>query len=557
LPRWVIFSIPAVQNMDPARFGLQSKIVLITATAVILVAGVSTLTALWLTGGPVEEEVYRRALVLGRLTTPQLISRDGLQNPESLVKILTRLEHDQPGLVQCDVYTHEPQPHLLVSTNPKGDHTELDNLPDVENYNGFFRPGKDQMSIETPDGDFWIISTTIRIQGQPVGCLNLKVSKSHLNAVTWDLVLRNLVLIVGSLAVVALVIHFFFLRSVRRPVKEMIRVMESAEQGQLDTRAKLLSRDETGQLAEHLNRMLDRLRNFNDELAGKVEEATHEAAERNVELKRINEELFETQKKLARSERLAVAGQLAASLAHEIGTPLNSISGHVQLLARQKNADEVTVRRLQTIDAQIENIVRTVKQLLSWTHRLDLQVGPVDLRHLLEESVLLSSPGFHSRKIKVRATWPQENIRVFADAGYLQQVFINLINNSMDAMLRGGELHIRLSRTRDTASANRAQGGIPGGPPEVLIEFEDTGEGIAPETLGHIFEPMFTTKRMGAGTGLGLAVCDQIIREHGGTIHVWSEMGRGTRFTILLPVDCREKIATLAGATGGSGASRS
>ncbi len=526
--------------MTPARFGLQSKIVLITAAVVVLVVGVSTFTALWLTGGPVEEEVYRRALVLGRLTTPQLTTKDGLQTSDNLARTLSRLEHDQPGLVQCDVYTHQPDHHLLVTTNLKGEHAELDNLPDIENYNGYFQPGKDQVSIETPDGDYWIISTTIRMQGDSVGCLNLKVSKSHLNAVTWDLVLRNLLMLVGSLIVVALVIHLFFLRNVRRPVKEMIRVMESAEQGQLDARAGLPSHDETGQLAEHLNRMLARIENFNAELAAKVEEATREVADRNEELKRINEELFETQKKLARSERLAVAGQLAASLAHEIGTPLNSISGHVQLLARQKGADAVTVRRLQTIDTQIENIVRTVKRLLSWTHRLDLQVAPVDLRHLLEESVLLVSPGFQSRKIKVHNSWPDSNIQVQADAGYLQQVFINLMNNSMDAMPRGGVLNIRLRRDPDAT------------PPMVTIEFEDTGDGIAPETLSRIFEPMFTTKRMGTGAGLGLAVCEQIIREHGGSIRVWSEVGHGTRFTILLPVDCREKGAALAGTAAGA-----
>ncbi|MGE5327512.1 MAG: sensor histidine kinase, partial [Deltaproteobacteria bacterium] len=352
--------------------------------------------------------------------------------------------------------------------------------------------------------------------------------------------------------------HFFFLRSVRRPVKEMIRVMESAEQGQLGTRAELVSHDETGQLAEHLNRMLDRLRNFNAELERKVEEATHEAAARNVELKRINEELFETQKKLARSERLAVAGQLAASLAHEIGTPLNSISGHVQLLARQKNVDAVTVRRLETIDAQIENIVRTVRKLLSWTHRLDLQVGPVDLRHLLEESILLTSPGFQSRKINVRTSWPGEEVQVFGDAGYLQQVFINLINNSMDAMPCGGDMRISLRHAEGSKSESAGEPRDGNGTPEVVVEFEDTGEGIAAENLRHIFEPMFTTKRMGAGTGLGLAVSEQIIREHGGTIRVESEVGKGTRFTIVLPVDCRGKIAALAGvAASAAGESKS
>ena len=105
----------------------------------------------------------------------------------------------------------------------------------------------------------------------------------------------------------------------------------------------------------------------------KVNEATSEVANRNEELRRINEELFETQKNLARSERLAVAGQLAASLAHEIGTPLNSISGHVQLLARKTN-DDSTARRLMVIEKQVENIVRTVRQLLSWTRKYELRL---------------------------------------------------------------------------------------------------------------------------------------------------------------------------------------
>ena len=135
--------------------------------------------------------------------------------------------------------------------------------------------------------------------------------------------------------------------------REMVRVMEATESGQLEARARVESSDEIGQLAEHLNLMLQRIEDFQAELERKVQEATSELARANQELKRINEELFDTQKNLARSERLAVAGQLAASLAHEIGTPLNSISGHVQLLARRKGTDDVSLRRIEAIERQI------------------------------------------------------------------------------------------------------------------------------------------------------------------------------------------------------------
>jgi two-component system, NtrC family, sensor kinase len=530
-------------TMPSSRFGLQAKIIIIISITVVSVVMVSTVIAMVLTRQPIEEEIYRKALAQAKATAQQLVNEHALANPAELEHDLKQMQSDFPSVKQSDVYVHFPSHHLVASTNPAGVHMELDDIPDIERYNEFERFDSSTITIETDDGDYWIMSTALRQNGEVVGCLNLKVSKSRSNVVTQSLVLRNLFLMLSSLTVVFLVIHVFFLRSVRRPMKEMVRVMRGAEGGQLELRAHVSSGDETGQLADHLNRMLDRLKNFNTELAGKVEEATREVADRNIELKRINEELFETQKKLAHSERLAVAGQLAASLAHEIGTPLNSISGHVQLLARQKSGDEVTVRRLQIIESQIDNIVRTVKQLLSWTHRLDLRSAPVDLRHLLEESVLLSSPGLQSRKIAVRPDWPAESIRVNADAGYLQQVFLNLINNSMDAMPNGGELRLRLKQDADHPGER------------VVMEIEDTGEGIPAENLPHIFEPMFTTKRMGTGTGLGLAVCDQIIREHGGTIQVESQAGRGTLFRIVLPVGTVEMTEVLAGSGGGSGKS--
>jgi signal transduction histidine kinase len=295
------------------------------------------------------------------------------------------------------------------------------------------------------------------------------------------------------------------------------------------------SQDEIGQLAEHLNRMLSRIENFNTELGRKIEEATSELARRNKELRQIYEELFETQKNLARSERLAVAGQLAASLAHEIGTPLNSISGHVQLLARRKTWDPASERRLQIIEKQIDNIVRTVKQLLSWSRKFDLRIEALDLRHVLDETVLLSSPALQARKIRVQTDYSRECPPIYGDAGYLQQVFLNLINNSMDAMAHGGQLSLRVRYPAN------------GDEPEVAVEVADTGAGINAETLAHIFDPMFTTKRIGTGAGLGLAICDQIIRQHAGTIQVASELERGTRFTIVLPVDCRERLEAIPG----------
>ncbi|MFZ0960608.1 MAG: ATP-binding protein [Terriglobia bacterium] len=512
------------------RLSLQVKIIGIITVTVMVVLGVSTLIATFLTQDPVESEIYNKALAQARLTAHQIAAPDTLARPGVLGPALRQLKLDLPGIIQADVYVHDPNHHLVATTNPAGQHLELDNIPHVENYNEYLRANEDQESIETVKPPAWIISTIVRAQGKPIGCLILTVSRSSLNAVTWDLVLRNLLLMLASFVVVVLVIHFFFLRAVRRPVKDLIHVMESAERGQLDVRARLKSWDEIGLLAAHLNRMLRRIENFSNELGRKVEEATAELARRNEELRGINKELFETQKDLARSERLAVAGQLAASLAHEIGTPLNSISGHVQLLARRKSNDESTARRLLVIEKQVENIVRTVRQLLSWTRKFELRLDLVDLGHVLEDAVLLSSPVLESRNIRVQMHLAKDCPKVYGDSGYLHQVFLNLINNSTDAMPRGGQLRIEL----------RASG------PEELREVEvvvaDTGTGMARETLAHIFDPMFTTKQIGTGAGLGLAICDQIVRQHAGTIQAKSAPDQGTTFTIRLPQDCREKV---------------
>jgi signal transduction histidine kinase len=523
--------------MIQSRFNLQTKIIIIFTVAVVSVVGVSTYIAMLLTQQLVEEEIYTKAWTQARATAHQLVNEDALQDTGRLQRVLKQMQRDLPGVRQADVYLHSSPHRLEATTSPQGEHLELDNIPGIEQYDEFERPDDESLTIETNRGKFWVIGVTIRSQGQAVGCLNLKVSKAQSSLVTRQLVVRNLLLMLASLVVLILAVHVFFLRAVRAPVKDMIRVMEGAEKGQLQVRADLRSMDEIGMLAAHLNRMLRRIENFNTELERKVQEATAGLAEANEELRRINEELFETQKKLARSERLAIAGQLAASLAHEIGTPLNSISGHVQLLARRNDADESTRRRLQIIEKQIDNIVRTVNQLLSWSRKFELKIEPVDLRRVVEEAVLLSSPALQLRKIQVKLNFAKDCPKIYGDGGYLQQVFLNLINNSMDAMPRGGELRIETRWAQGPAR-------------EVRVRFADNGAGMPPDTMAHVFDPMFTTKRMGTGTGLGLAICDQIIRQHGGSIHVESSLGQGTTFTLVLPIDGREKAEVVAVAAG-------
>src|SRR5690349_18544691 len=130
--------------MSFTRLGLQGKIIAIIAITVVAVVGVSTYIAMWLTRLPVEEEIYRKALQQARMTASQLVDKGVLDKPQDLLKVLRQIEHDLPGVRQSDVYLHSPQPHLVATTNARGEHLELDRLADIESYNEFERPEEDQ-----------------------------------------------------------------------------------------------------------------------------------------------------------------------------------------------------------------------------------------------------------------------------------------------------------------------------------------------------------------------------------------------------------------------------
>jgi two-component system, NtrC family, sensor kinase len=329
--------------------------------------------------------------------------------------------------------------------------------------------------------------------------------------------------------------------------------MAQAETGNLAAQANVYGEDEIGTLASNFNRMLTKIRyaseenqnllsqikDFNEELSQKVLSATAELAEKNRELRGANQALFETQRSLATSERQALAGQMAASLAHEIGTPLNAISGHVQLIAKTHLQDEKTQRRLKIISSQIEQITATVKDLLVATRQLRMTMRPVEINSLIQETLALTEPVLDARGIIVKPDLTDNLPLVLGDGDRLRQVLLNLINNSIDAMPHGGRLMVHSSLLS-----------IDNGNQQVVIEIRDTGCGIDPEDLDRIFEPMFTTKRIGEGVGLGLAICRETIEEHDGRITVRSETEFGTAFTIELPtyqIDAnREKSAVEA-----------
>lgn len=222
------------------------------------------------------------------------------------------------------------------------------------------------------------------------------------------------------------------------------------------------------------------------------------------------------------SEKLASLGLLTAGIAHEINTPLTGISSYVQLLLKssQNSADREIAEK---IESQIERVARMVKSLLSFSRGEKGQIKKFPVKNCINDILTLLDYRIKKQAINLNVNIPEE-IELWGELDKLQQVFLNIISNAIDAMPDGGTLKIVAERKEKN----------------ITIKISDTGIGIKKEHLNRIFEPFFTTKGYGRGTGLGLSISYQIVKEHNGDITVDSEVGKGTTFTITLPADLSE-----------------
>jgi signal transduction histidine kinase len=338
-----------------------------------------------------------------------------------------------------------------------------------------------------------------------------------------------------AVALITLGVYLLFRHLVYRPVEHLLSAMSRAKAGDLKAQAPILAEDELGALSREYNDLTNRLLKMTEEreaqkrlLQERVSEATTELAERNTQLEETNLELWQTTRRMTALERLAAAGQTAAQFAHEVGTPLNLISGHVQLLSMSLRQDpQAAEARLETITAQIERIERIVRQMLDRTRPETPALAPLDLNLLLSRMFEAIAPALDARGVRLLTELDPQLPLIKGDADRLQQAFINLFNNALDAMMDGGELRVRtFLESLEAGSGVRY----------ASVEFADTGCGMTPEVLAKIFDPLYTTKERGRGTGLGLVVVSQVVSDHNGRVEALSESGKGARFILKFPV---------------------
>ena len=381
----------------------------------------------------------------------------------------------------------------------------------------------------TPQGAQLMIYTAAPLldnEGKMAGAVSLTIKRVPLSDLSQRLIWLTVALLAVAIVSITSVLYLLFSQVIYRPLDELVKTMAKAETGNLEVSVPVHANDEIGQLAMGFNNMLSRLRAMTEErskhqkhLEETVTEKTAELAERNTQLEVASAELFKIQRERTKDERLAAAGHIAAQFAHEVGTPLNLISGHVQLLTA-RTQDEKTQERLNLIASQISRIEKIVRGMLDDTRRPQLTLAPTDLNSLLQKIFDITAPTLAAKEIDLTVDLDELNPEVMGDNEQLQQVFLNLINNSMDAMPCGGVLYFSTSAINDYA----------------VITCRDTGTGINAEVRERIFDPLFTTKRYGHGSGLGLSIVHKIIQEHGGQIILKSESGESAAFQISLPL---------------------
>jgi two-component system, NtrC family, sensor kinase len=378
--------------------------------------------------------------------------------------------------------------------------------------------GENQVVTSEPVKSIHLVGVPIKRDGRVWGAAVVTYSLSSVEELWRQAGVVLLWIVPASVVLMTVLLELLVRRMVHRPIARIRTTMTLVKAGDLGARAPVLRQDEIGAVARGLNEMLAEMEGFHAELQDRVREATGELRARNEELVESYRRLFALREALARADQFAAIGHMAASVAHQVGTPLNLISGYVQMIRDEEGVDAHVTRRLEIVQEQIAKVTTIVRTMLDRAKR-PMAKSRTDLAVMLQRVVDVARPKFEAQGVQLQLRQAGE-AWVMADAAQLELALLNLVANGLDAMPGGGRIDI----TVDAADDDR-----------VRIDVADTGTGIAPDILSRIFEPWMTTKDPGHGTGLGLSITRDVVTAHGGTITVQSEVGTGSVFTVDLP----------------------
>jgi two-component system NtrC family sensor kinase len=324
---------------------------------------------------------------------------------------------------------------------------------------------------------------------------------------------RMIIFALIAFLVISAAISISIRRYVTRPVRELVKETQKIAKGDLSSGMSIKTEDEIGQLASSFSQMTLDLKKADEKLIDWGKTLEHKVRQRTEELRR-------TENQLIQSDRVASLGKLAAGVAHEINSPLTGVLTYSSLLLKAKKDGDPDKEDLEVIVNETNRCKKIVKGLLDFARQTAPQKTLSDINEVIEKSTDLVSHQAGMQNVRIEKKIKPDLPKIMIDVGQIQQVFINILLNAIEAMPQGGTLTVS-SGTEDEM---------------VVLRFTDTGVGIPKEILPKILDPFFTTKEQGKGTGLGLSVSYGIIERHRGKLEVQSEVGKGTTFTVKLPI---------------------
>jgi signal transduction histidine kinase len=477
----------------------------------LIVTGVATSVA-YLEVHSLERNIDRALADAARLAAHSAADTvaSGSQPPDTLDlrDTLHDLVEADPVLDAISVFETDPtgRPHVLISTSTEERAEVLDlaaraimtQLPADDRTDTVV-----MVALPVPHLEHYAVAAT-------VGLESLLQARGQAAGIALGFALP-------TIALMTLLVHLTVRQLLGQPLASILRTMTETAAGQSHARTIVTRRDELGTIAQGLNEMLDQLERANHSLHERIEEATSDLALRNAQLAANQHQLLAARESLARAERVAALGQVAANLAHQAGTPLNLVSGYVQMIRDDPRTDERTRSRLQTVDLQIQQVTRVLRTMLDHA-KPSAGFASVALADIIGRVKDIAQPRLSRANIQLRIAIADGLPLIRADATPLEMALLNLVTNALDAMPDGGVLSMTATPT--------AHG--------LRLEIADSGPGIAPAVVDRLFDPWVTTKPAGQGTGLGLGIVRDVLRAHGGSIVV-SSTSNGAVFTIELP----------------------
>jgi two-component system NtrC family sensor kinase len=373
--------------------------------------------------------------------------------------------------------------------------------------------------LDTPTGRLLRYVQPIRWPGGRTAAIEVRQTLGEMEREFRRAIRENIVsrLTVLGLFVLSLVILTRW--SIGRPIRALMAGARAIGKGDLAQRIAIRRRDEIADLAEEFNRMAENLQTAHTELVHQSEERL-----------RLEHEVQQAQK-------LAAVGMLAAEVAHEIGTPLNVISGRSEVLHGTIPADRPERRHLEVILKQVDRINGIIRALLDYTRPRRPALRPESIGAILRRVADLLAVRSRQRGVRIAVELSTDLPPVMADPDQVQQLFVNLMLNALDASADGGTIQVDAGPDPHLPMEGRA--GIVRGEAEgpcLAIHILDQGSGLTHEQLTHVFEPFFSTKARGRGTGLGLPIVEEIVRAHHGAVEMLSVPGGGTEVIVRLPL---------------------